>query len=53
MLTSTPFGFAPVQQIEGRMYPVPGPCFSRLAETWTRELGFDPHADFRRPTAEA
>lgn len=48
MVTSTPYGVAPVRQIEGRSFTAPGPAFLRLTEAWRHELGFDPHAEFRK-----
>ena len=47
MISSTPFGFAPVRQIDNQSFPVPGPLFQQLHQTWCQQLGYDPHAAFR------
>jgi branched-chain amino acid aminotransferase len=53
LVSSTPFGLAPVRRIDDRAFAVPGPVFGQLCAAWRRQLGFDPHAEFLRATGSA
>jgi branched-subunit amino acid aminotransferase/4-amino-4-deoxychorismate lyase len=41
MLTSTPYGLAPVYQLEQRIFPAPGPVAARLMVAWSEGVGLD------------
>jgi branched-chain amino acid aminotransferase len=39
LLTSTPYGLAPVRQLEDHVYPAPGPVAQRLMAAWDKVAG--------------
>jgi branched-chain amino acid aminotransferase len=41
MLTSTPYGLAPVRQLEQQIFPVPGPVAAGLMAAWNEVAGLD------------
>jgi hypothetical protein len=41
MLSCTTFCLAPVQRIEDREYPTPGPVYERLLNAWSDTVGLD------------
>jgi branched-subunit amino acid aminotransferase/4-amino-4-deoxychorismate lyase len=41
LLTSTPYGLAPVRQLEHHTYPAPGPVAARLMVAWSEVAGLD------------
>jgi branched-subunit amino acid aminotransferase/4-amino-4-deoxychorismate lyase len=41
MLTSTPYGLAPVSRLDQRAYPVPGPVTGRLMAAWDETAGLN------------
>jgi branched-subunit amino acid aminotransferase/4-amino-4-deoxychorismate lyase len=43
MLTSTPYGLAPVGRLDQRAYPVPGPVAGRLMAAWDEIAGLNIH----------
>ena len=41
LLCSTPYGIAPVSQVDGRPISWPGPVFQRLIQAWNESVGLD------------
>ena len=41
MLTSTPYGLAPVRQIDSQTLAAPGPITSRLLSAWNETAGLE------------